>query len=106
MYKRQGQETLDTLINTHFPQATDKIKKKYSSQNSFSRSYILSKNEDWISIDLIREAMAIFQSKKSPGPDGFKPVIFEYLPEKFLNHLAIKWKETKVIFMPKPGKKL
>ena len=113
-----GQETLDTLINTHFPQATEKIKKKYSSQNSFSRSYILSKNEDWISIDLIREAMAIFQSKKSPGPDGIKPIIFEYLPEKFLNHLAfiyksmillrytpIKWKETKVIFIPKPGKK-
>ena len=71
-----GQETLDTLINTHFPQATEKIKKKYSSQNSFSRSYILSKNEDWISIDLIREAMAIFQSKKSPGPDGIKPIIF------------------------------
>ena len=56
--------------------------------------------------------------KKSPGPDEIKPVIFEHLPLKFITHLAFiyrsvillkytpkLWKSTKVIFIPKPGKK-
>ena len=58
-----------------------------------------------------------FEKKKSLGPDGLKPVLFEFLPEKTLLYLQliykscihlhytpIKWKETKVIFIPKPGK--
>ena len=78
----------------------------------------MSKNTDWINHDLVRAAMSVFQKKKSPGPDNIKPIIFEHLPDNFINHLvflyratillrytAIKWKGTKVIFIPKPGKK-
>ena len=113
-----GEETLNALITTHFPSATKQINKKYTSANSFSRNYIMSRNEDWISEELTKEALNLFQKKKSPGPDEIKPVIFEHLPLKFIRHLVFiyrsvillkytpkLWKSTKVIFIPKPGKK-
>ena len=58
-----------------------------------------------------------FKSKKSPGPDGFKPILFKYLPDKYINYLVLiykacielkftptAWKAANVIFIPKPGK--
>ena len=42
---------------------------------------------DWISNDLIKLAMQGFQAKKSPGPDGLKPIVFQYLPEKYIGYL-------------------
>ena len=83
---KPGLETLDTLIKTHFPLATEQIQKKYSSENMFSKDYIKSKNDDWINPDLIKEAMALFQDKKSPGPDGIKPVLFKYLTPNLIMH--------------------
>ena len=62
--------------------------------------------------------MSGFQHKKSPGPDGLKPAIFPHLPDNFINYLEFiyrscvcfsftptKWKDTRLIFIPKPGKK-
>ena len=63
-----GEETLNILIKTHFPSATKQINKKYTSANSFSRNYIMSKNEDWITEELTN----LFQKKKSPGPVEIK----------------------------------
>ena len=73
---------------------------------------------DWINNELIVQAMAGFQAKKSPGPDGLKPVIFPHLPDNFISYINFlykccvkfsftptKWKDTKLIFIPKPGKK-
>ena len=112
-----GRETLDILIKTHFPKATEKIGKKYTSENCHTRSFIMSKNTDWINIDRTREAMQCFEKKKPPGPDDIKPIIFEHLPANVLNHLVfiyravimlrytpLIWKGTKVIFIPKPCK--
>ena len=78
----------------------------------------MSKNEDWINSNLIKEAMEVFQAKKSPGPDGLKPIIFEHFPDNVINHLKfiyrsvillrytpVLWKGTRVIFIPKPGKR-
>ena len=61
--------------------------------------------------------MSGFQAKKSPGPDGLKPVIFNHLPLKFIKYIdflykscvcfsftSTKWKDTRLIFIPKPGK--
>ena len=60
--------------------------------------------------------MKKFNKKKSPGPDGLKPIIFEHLSLNIKNLLLfifqcrihihytqVKWKDTKVIFIPKPG---
>ena len=48
----------------------------------------MAKNEDWITEELTKEALNLFQKKKSPGPDEIKPVIFEHLPLKFIRHLV------------------
>ena len=65
----------------------------------------------------IREALCGFKDKKSPGPDGLKPIIFRYIPDNIIHIIQLiykatvalsctpkLWKETKVIFIPKPGK--
>ena len=62
--------------------------------------------------------MSHFQSKKTPGPDGFKPVLLVHLPPNVLYVLCViyrlclclrytprLWKECHVIFLPKPGRK-
>ena len=78
----------------------------------------MSRNEDWISEELTKEALNLFQKKKSPRPDEIKRVIFKHLPLNFIRHLVFiyrsvillkntskLWKSTKVIFIPKPAKK-
>ena len=72
---------------------------------------------DWINKDRVSKALTGFKAKKSPGPDGIKPIIFPFIPNSFLEQIVITykacialeytpalWKESKVIFIPKPGK--
>ena len=73
--------------------------------------------DDWINMPKVRKALDGFEKKKSPGTDGIKPVLFEHLDVDtvmylikifkssiFLAYTPRKWRETKVIFIPKPGK--
>ena len=112
-----GAETIDLLVKTHFPAATDTRHVTYNNRRNLPTTEIREKYADWIDIAKIREALTGFEKKKSPGPDGLKPLIFEHLPEKFLEvletiykssiHLGYTpkaWKRTKVIFISKPGK--
>ena len=48
----------------------------------------MSKNEDWKTEEFTKQALNLFQKKKSPGPDEIKPVIFEHLLLKFIKHLG------------------
>ena len=72
---------------------------------------------DWITPDLICRALSEFEKKKSPGPDGIKPLVFEHFPNEtfvvldiiyksciHLGYTPKVWKRTKVIFISKPGK--
>ena len=116
-----GQETLNLLFQTHFPASTPLKSVSYQA-NTLSRflsssAYIHQKYIDWINIDRLNKAFKKFNKKKSPGPDGIKPIVFEHLPVNFKNYLLfiykcclhfhytpVLWKDTKVIFIPKPGK--
>ena len=59
----------------------------------------------------------MFKPYKAPGPDGFKPIIFKHLPESIFVRISFIykaslhfhytpriWRETWVVFIPKPGK--
>ena len=72
---------------------------------------------EYVSPELVRRSMRMFQPYKAPGPDGFKPVVFKHLPGVFFERLAFLykaclhfqytpriWRETLVVFIPKPGK--
>ena len=116
-----GKETLQLLFQTHFPASTPLRKVQYRSvrfANVQSQSAeIKDKYENWINLHYLNKAMKQFNKKKSPGPDGLKPIIFDHLPLNIKNLLLFifkccihlhytpkRWKDTKVIFIPKPGK--
>ena len=75
------------------------------------------RHPDIISDDLVRQAFSEFQSKKTPGPDGLKPVVLLHLPPNTIRLITVVykscltlrytprlWRDCYVIFIPKPGK--
>ena len=112
-----GTETIDLLTETHFPAATDTKHVTYNNRRNLSVEKIMDKYGDWIDKQKIKAALAGFEKKKSPGPDGLKPLIFDHFPDRMIETLEIifksaihlgytpkAWKKTKVIFISKPGK--
>ena len=83
-----------------------------------STATIMDHFRDIVSPDTIRDSMSHFQSKKTPGPDRFKPVLllFPYSERRTcpvcviyhsclsLNYMPHPWKECTLIFIPKTGK--
>ena len=112
-----GQDTVQTLLEAHFPAATAVPHVQYTAEGAVDLAHVRDKFKQWVSETLIVRALRKFDLKKSPGPDGLKPIIFKYLPANVISFLADiyicafalqytpkLWKETKVIFIPKPGK--
>ena len=83
-----GEETVDLLFRTHFPQATPSQMPHYEHNPSLT-STIMEHFHNIVTADTIRDAMSHFQSKKTPGPDGFKPVLLLYLPPNILHVLCV-----------------
>ena len=117
MYKRQGKDTHDVIINTHFPQHSPCKQTRYNNGIKLPYTNIHPLFTTWLSNDKISLALNSFKDKKSPGPDGMKPIVFKHFPDNVISHLqaiykcVIKlhftptiWKEARVIFIPKPGK--
>ena len=111
-----GTETLEYLLTQHFPSSTP-VKPTDYNNRSITREEINAFQPDWVTPEKVREAFHGFQSKKSPGTDGLKPIILKHLPTDILNFITslykalllleftpTKWKECRMIFIPKPGK--
>ena len=112
-----GQETIQMLTNAHFPAAQiGTVPDVHDNDNRIPTETILD-SHDWIDSGLVRKAMKQFKPNKAAGPDGLKPIVFKYLPSNAidvltliykacisLGHTPKLWRETKVIFLPKPGK--
>ena len=92
-------------------------RKKYSSLNNTPTDLIKDMFTDWINVDKVKLALEGFDSKMSLGPDEIKSILFKYLDGRlfeyiniiykaciFLHYTPLRWKETKIIFIPKPGK--
>ena len=47
------------------------------------------KYKDWIDVHKIKEALAGFEKKKSPGPDGVKPLVFEHCTVLLMSAIQI-----------------
>ena len=112
-----GMETIKKLTDTHFPAAQDgTIPIPHDSSKSV-QTKDLEGLHPWIDAGLVRKAMRQFKPHKAPGPDGIKPILFKYLPHNAMEvmatifqacislcHTPKAWRETRVIFLPKPGK--
>ena len=113
-----GADTITYLTDTHFPAATPGIPHiKHSAARKIDMTQLESSYNDWINPDRVRRSLRLFKPNKAAGPDGLKPIVFKYLPDNAiavlsvlyeaciaLGHTPKKWRDTKVIFLPKPGK--
>ena len=114
-----GIETLETLAKAHFPAASKILPRThYSSENAVLRSDVEARYGDYITKDKVRLALNMFKPMKAPGPDGIKPIVFRYLTENFIGYVMMiyksclalhytpeLWQKTRVVFIPKAGKK-
>ena len=113
-----GEETIQRLAAAHFPAAqlgtTEMV---HNCKHKIRTSEIQDAFSDWIDPALIQKAAKRFLPYKAAGPDGLKPIVLKHLTPKVLEALtliykaciALKhtpkvWRDTKVIFLPKPGK--
>ena len=112
-----GLPTLQLLVDTHFPQATQDIPQVRYNADEYVMADQLDDRIPWISPYLTRRALRAFNPRKAPGPDQIRPIVFKYLPKNFVEYLSalyqscvalhytpLLWRESRVIFLPKPGK--
>ena len=111
-----GKETAEHLLHSHFPDRGKISPTKYNHVMAPSFE-IEGRFSTWISKELVEESLLKFEHKKSPGPDGLRPIICQYFPDNILEEIAFiykgcialaftptAWRNSKVIFIPKPGK--
>ena len=83
-----GKETLSHLLSTHFPSSTEMVHIVYTSTGPHPLLEDVRRNySKWINVPLLEEALGGFENKKSPGPDGLKPFIFEHFTDKLKAYL-------------------
>ena len=115
-----GKDTIGRMAEVHFPAANiiDEPKRPKFVHSVPTRSEVISaKYSDYISDELVRSSLKRFKPFKAAGPDNIKPVVFRHLPGSFVTFLTFiykccihfhytpfVWQQTKVIWLPKPGK--
>ena len=115
-YTIPGEDTIEYLSRIHFTKA-NKLRATNKRGRVIKRRQVLDWDEPYLSKDKIKEAIDSFKSKKSPGTDGIHPLVLQQLPQEALEYLEIlyrtcillgytptRWKECKVVLIPKPGK--
>lgn len=110
-----SKETLDLLIDTHFPGNIEIIDttKQYMSYTTTELINI----PDIISTQKVKWAIMSHKPYKSPGTDGIYPILLQTIVDKItpiftniftacltLGYIPDLWKEVKVSFIPKAGK--
>ena len=113
-----GADTIRVLTSTHFPAATEGVAEmQHINSHKIPTKDIQEAFGEWIDEGLVRKALCQFKPMKAPGPDGLKPIVFRHLPDHVisaitlvyqaciaLKHTPKVWRDTRVIFIPKPGK--
>ena len=75
-----GLETLQVLIETHFPYATPAEPQTYGPARNTPTSSIQNTFSAYVSPLLTKRSLRKFKPYKAPGPDALKPIIFRHLP--------------------------
>ena len=79
-----GEETSQEVLNKHFPECTDLKETRYDYSKEISLEEIKTRYITWINTATLKESLSSFKAKKSPGPDGFRPIIFKFLPHNII----------------------
>jgi ribonuclease HI/retron-type reverse transcriptase len=113
------EESIDTLLDEHFPDSVptndNDLLDPYMGMSSSLTNW---GQYPWLSDVKIREAVGRFSPYKTAGLDGFKPVVLQHLPLTCITRLGVlfkaslelayvpqHWRSSRVIFIPKAGKK-
>lgn len=116
-YTQSSEESNNLLMDTHFPGSVEinpqSICNQHSNYNYINHNLF----PGLISEDKVRWAISSFEPFKSPGPDGIFSKMLQILINKITpilvevytmciktNTIPNKWKEVKVVFIPKAGK--
>ena len=115
-YTHSMDDSLELLLSEHFPGSTP-IPRPDMITTPEVRIPITTRPLPWITIPLLKRAIAGFNKHKTPGPDEIYPETLRHLPESALEHLLAMfqasltlsyipraWKLARVIFIPKVGK--
>ena len=74
-------------MDTHYPQNTESKPTVFQNQLKIELSDLQYLYETWLSTDKIRLALNSFKDKKTPGPDGMKPIVFKHFSNNILLQL-------------------
>ena len=116
-------ETLDVLMNIHFPGSTAISGSNVEELQSLESRRITSRDSAALARRIFTEtsinwALSSFEPMKSPGPDGILPIFLQksdgvvmselislFRASFTMGHIPVNWRNVKVMFIPKPGKK-
>jgi hypothetical protein len=103
-------------VNSHFAKSVGHTLTPKRNTKKFSAE-VVNNSFPYITVNLVRQALASFKSFKAPGPDGLQPIVLHHLPDSTLEQLVLIYKAclllgftppcwcySEVIFIPKPGK--
>lgn len=114
-------ETLDVLMNIHFPGSTEK--ESTTRPANFNARRRVSRESTQLARRMfthasISWALSTFEPMKSPGPDGILPMFLQkaddiimtelisiFRSSYIFGHIPENWRKVKAIFIPKAGKK-
>ena len=100
-----GSDTLQHLIDTHSPTATPIKPTIYDIYKSVTKVRVAAWLPPWFTSDKLLIALKQFQNKKSPGPDGLRPISLKNLPQKCLKLLLLLYKASiLIVLLPLLGK--
>ena len=90
-YTTPGHDTAAHLFQAHFPFSTPPYQQHYIHDHPPTGD-ILDQHVGVVTEDLVRDAFRLFKAKKTPGPDGLKPVALLHLPRNILQILCLIYK--------------
>lgn len=122
-FTNTGKETLEVLLETHFPGSLIVNPENAHCQQNPERLHSRATRDDWqitkrvINYDRVIWAINSFDAYKSPGPDGIFPALLQqgqedlapvlcrlYRASMALGHVPPAWRHVRVVFVPKPGR--
>ena len=111
------EESMATVVDEHFPDNRDAPHVNILPRGTVTEVDTSDSKADFMSDERVKEAIRTFGPHKAPGPDGFKPCVYQNFGDKattrlvslykasyLLGYVPKIWRLSKVIFLPKPGK--
>ena len=113
-YTTTPEQTLQVLLDAHFPNNDDIPDAPITDTNTGINNFDIYKA---ITAESVKASIGSFKPYKSPGIDGIYPALLQQGMDFLVDYLVdiyrdciqqgkspARWLETKVVFIPKPGK--